>query len=66
MHLKLSLGGAVIASVPLNEKEVGSLEYVYAKRNLLTEACSLAIALQKESPVYFIEVGSKMNTLIEE
>ena len=66
MHLKLSLGGTVIASVPLNQNEAVSLEYIYTKCSLLTEACSHTIAGQKDSPVYYIEVGSKMNRAIQD
>jgi hypothetical protein len=66
MHLKLAIGGNVIASVPLNEKKAGSLEYIYTKRCMLTEACSTTIATQKELPVYFIEVASKMNKRVKE
>ncbi len=66
MRLKLSIGGNVIASVPLNVKKAGSLEYIYTKRCLLTEACATAIAAQEELPVYFIEVASKMNRPVKE
>ncbi len=61
MRLKLAVGGQIIASIPLNAKKASSLEYVYTKRCLLTEACSAFIAGQSETPVYFIEVASKMN-----
>jgi hypothetical protein len=61
MRLKLAIGGNVIASILLNEKKAGNLEYVYKKRCLLTEACAESIASQTDKPVYFIEVPSKMN-----
>lgn len=61
MYLKLAVAGKVIASVPLNVKEASNLEYLYTKRFLLTEACSPLLHAQKENPVYFIEVDSKMN-----
>jgi hypothetical protein len=61
MYLKIALAGNVIASVPLNASECRNLEYIYTKRQLLTEACSMAIAAQRENPVYFIEVASRMN-----
>ena len=64
MYLKLALAGKVIASVPLNEKEVSNLEYLYTKRNLLTEACAALIYAQTERPVYYIEAASKMNAFI--
>lgn len=66
MRLKLEIGGHVIASMPLNVAEAGNLEYIYSKRCLLAEACSAAIVDQTESPVYFIEVGSRMNLMKEE
>jgi hypothetical protein len=61
MYLKLALAGRVIASAPLDAKEVGNLEYLYTKRSLLTETCCNLIASQRENPVYYIEVSSKMN-----
>ncbi len=61
MRLKLAVGGQIIASVPLNAKKATNLEYVYTKRCLLSEACAATIAAQPESPVYFIEIASKMN-----
>ena len=61
MYLKLALAGKVIASAPLDVKEAGNLEYIYLKRSLLTEACSNLITSERENPVYFIEVPSKMN-----
>ena len=64
MYLKLAIAGNVIASVPLNGKEARSLEYIYAKRSQLTEACSATIVSQTEQPVYYIEVPSKMNKTI--
>lgn len=60
MRLKLAVGGQILASIPLNAKKATSLEYVYAKRCLLTEACAATIAAQTEAPIYFIEVASKM------
>ena len=65
MYLKIAIAGNVIASVPLNAKEAGNLEYIYTKRCQLTEACSDAIHRQKEFPVYYIEVASKMNQRIK-
>lgn len=64
MHLKIAIAGNVIASVPLNGQEARSLEYIYTKKSLLTEACSAAIFSQTEQPVYYIEVPSKMNKSI--
>jgi hypothetical protein len=64
MYLKLAIAGNVIASVPLNSKEATNLEYIYAKRCLLAEACCTAFADEQEQPVYFIEVSSKMNTSV--
>lgn len=61
MYLKLAIAGHVIASVPLNTAEAGNLEYVYSKRCQLTEACAALIVSQKDEPVYYIEVPSKMN-----
>jgi hypothetical protein len=61
MHLKLAIGGSVIASVPLNSDDLSNLEYVYTKRCLLEESCSLVIASQKEKPIYYIEASSRMN-----
>jgi hypothetical protein len=61
MYLKLAISGNVIASVPLNASEAGNLEYVYSKKTLLTEACAAMIISQKDEPVYYIEVPSKMN-----
>lgn len=66
MRLKIAIGGNVIASIPLNEKEAGSLEYIYDRKSVLTEACAFAIAAQKEAPEYFIEVSSRMNKLMKE
>lgn len=63
MRLKLEIGGHVIASMPLNVTEAGNLEYIYAKRCLLAEACANAIASEAELPVYFIEVESRMNLM---
>ena len=64
MYLKLAIAGNVIASVPLNAKEAGNLEYLYTKRSLLMEACSNTIASGRENPIYYIEVPSKMNRRI--
>lgn len=61
MFLKLALAEKVIASAPLDAKQAGNLEYLYTKRSMLEEACCDAIAFQKEIPVYFIEVASRMN-----
>lgn len=61
MRLKLAVGDHIIASIPLNAEKATSLEYVYSKRCLLTEACAATIAAKAEVPVYFIEVASKMN-----
>lgn len=66
MQLKLALSGTVIASVPLNAAEAANLEYVYAKRSLLTEACASLIATYGEQPVYYIEVPSKMNNVLKD
>jgi hypothetical protein len=65
MYLKLTIGGNVIASVPLDAEEATNLEYVYTKRCLLMEACSYLIASQEETPVYYIEVPSKMNKALK-
>lgn len=65
MYLKLAIAGNVIASVPLNSNEVSNLEYVYAKRSLLAEACCNILSLQEETPVYYIEVPSQMNKSVE-
>ena len=65
MYLKIAIAGNVIASVPLSAKEAGNLEYIHARRRLLTEACRDAIQAQNESPVYFIEVASKMNRKVK-
>ncbi len=51
----------MIASMSLNAKKAGNLEYVYTKRCLLTEACAGTLSSQAEKPIFFIEVGSKMN-----
>jgi hypothetical protein len=61
MRLKLAIGGQVIASIPLNSRKAANLEYVYSQRFLLTEACAATLATQAETPVYYIEVASKMN-----
>lgn len=61
MYLKVAIAGQVIASMPLNAREAGNLEYLYAKRCQLTESCVDTIQSQKEFPVYYIEVPSKMN-----
>lgn len=66
MQLKLALAGTVIASVPLNAAEAANLEYVYAKRILLTEACAPLIAAVGEPPIYYIEVPSKMNNVYKD
>lgn len=66
MYLKLAIAGNVIASVPLNATEAGNLEYVYAKRTLLAEACASMIVSRKDEPVYFIEVPSKMNSALKD
>ncbi|RZJ99704.1 MAG: hypothetical protein EOO46_22195 [Flavobacterium sp.] len=63
MYLKLAIAGRVIASVPLNAREAGNLEYLYTKRCQLRDACVEALQLQKEFPVFYIEVPSKMNRL---
>lgn len=63
MYLKLALAGKVIASAPLDAKEAGNLEYLYLKRSLLTEACSDLIATQRENPICFIEISSRMNKI---
>lgn len=55
-----------MASIPLNAHEAANLEYVYARRCLLTEACAMLIAAYKEQPVYYIEVASKMNKAVKE
>lgn len=61
MHLTLTIAGNVIASVPLNRKEVSNLEYVFTERCLLTEACLNTIVAHPEKPVYYIEAPSRMN-----
>jgi hypothetical protein len=61
MYLKVAIAGQVIASVQLNAREAGNLEYLYTKRCQLTESCVDTIQSQKEFPVYYIEVPSKMN-----
>ena len=66
MYLKLAIAGNVVASVPLNATEAANLEYVYAKRTLLTEACASMIFSQRDEPVYYIEVPSKMNSAFKD
>jgi hypothetical protein len=61
MFLKLAIEGKVIASAPLDAKEAGNLEYLFTKRSMLAEACCDTIALHEKTPVYFIEVASRMN-----
>lgn len=63
MYLKVAIAGQVIASVPLNAREAGNLEYLYTKRCQLAEACVELLHAQSESPVYYIEVPSKMNRM---
>lgn len=65
MRLKIQIGSHVIASMPLNEAEACNLEYIYSKRCLLAEACAAVIANETESPVYFIEVESRMNRKVK-
>ena len=61
MRLKLSIAGKEFASIPLDEKKASSLDYLHAKRRLLMASHSDFIASQKQSPVCYIEVASKMN-----
>lgn len=65
MHLKLAIAGNVIASVPLNAAEATNLEYVFTQKGMLTEACAAMIVAQKDEPVYFIEVPSRMNGMLK-
>lgn len=66
MYLKIAIAGNVVASVPLNAAQAGNLEYVYSKRTLLTEACAAMIVSQKDEPVYYIEVPSRMNGALKD
>ena len=61
MRLKLTIAGKFIASIPLDATEALNLEYIHSKRYQLAESCSMLIQSQTETPVYYIEVPSKMN-----
>ncbi|NTS42030.1 hypothetical protein HRG84_14070 [Flavisolibacter sp. BT320] len=65
MYLKIAIAGQVIASVHLNAREASNLEYLYTKRCQLKEACVEALQSQKEFPVFYIEVPSKMNRVAD-
>lgn len=61
MRLKLAVAGKEIASIPIDAQKASSRDYLQAKRRLLMTAHFLTITQQEEPPIYYIEVGSKMN-----
>lgn len=61
MQLKLSIAGKEIASIPLDAKRASNFDYLNAKRRLLMATHTSVIASQKQLPVCYIQVGSKMN-----
>ena len=61
MRLNLEIGGQVVASLPLSKTKAANLEYVYTQRSLLAESCAATFAGQAHTPVYYIEVASRMN-----
>lgn len=61
MRLNLALAGKVIASIPLDKERWNSHDYLQAKRRLLTAVHAPVILEQAAEPVFYIQVGSKMN-----
>jgi hypothetical protein len=61
MRIKLSVAGKEIASVPIDAGKAKNWDYLQAKRRLLTTMHFLKIQQEKEPPVYYIQVSSKMN-----
>ena len=61
MRLILSIAGKVIVSVPLDQERWNSIDYIQAKRRLLTSVHASTILLHAEQPVFYIEVASRMN-----
>jgi hypothetical protein len=63
MHLNLSIGGQVLAKVPLDPTRCKDQHYLNALCRLLSMKHHAVIAMLKRKPSFYIEVPSHMESL---
>ena len=61
MLLNLSVGGQLLATVPVDPEKCKDQHYLDTLTNLLAAKNHTAISVLQKEPLYYIQVGSKIN-----